>query len=356
MPSPKTVKFKRIRQAIHAQQEAGLPFAVFRKPGQQELWTVFQDEAGIAAVPQDDSPGFLAMPFEPGLQALWIRADRICTTPFPPAAEVPAGASPLPDPMGQDVHVRLVEEALRAIGQGNLEKVVLARRFTAQITGTHWEVYKRLLAAYPNAFCYFWYHPDLGSWMGASPELLLDYRDQMLRTVSLAGTRVSASGETPEFRAKEVREQELVTQYIQQAMATLGLEPDIQPVRPVRAGRVWHLKTELAARATRSQAMALVGQLHPTPAVCGIPLQAAREFIGQHENFRREFYTGYLGPVGITGMDTLSLYVNLRCMQFWEGAALVYVGGGITDASDPAQEWEETCQKSTTMLSVLQNS
>ncbi|MEJ2163010.1 MAG: chorismate-binding protein [Robiginitalea sp.] len=54
--------------------------------------------------------------------------------------------------------------------------------------------------------------------------------------------------------------------------------------------------------------------------------------------------------------DSFEFYVNLRCIQLRNRRAYVYVGGGITEDSDPLAEWEETQQKSTTMLSGLRNS
>ena len=48
-----------------------------------------------------------------------------------------------------------------------------------------------------------------------------------------------------------------------------------------------------------------------------------------------------------------NLYVNLRCMQFKDDEALIYVGGGITKDSIAENEWEETQKKTQTMKSVL---
>ena len=93
--------------------------------------------------------------------------------------------------------------------------------------------------------------------------------------------------------------------------------------------------------------------MHPTPAICGTPTKKAREFIEQHEGYDREFYTGFLGVLGASGEDS-SLYVNLRCMKIDHGIASIYVGGGITAASDTQAEWIETENKLHTMLQVIQ--
>jgi isochorismate synthase len=47
------------------------------------------------------------------------------------------------------------------------------------------------------------------------------------------------------------------------------------------------------------------------------------------------------------------LYVNLRCLRLEEKTGTVFVGGGIVNSSDPDKEWQETVDKSSTMLRIL---
>lgn len=263
---------------------------------------------------------------------------------------------PPEDEAARELHLGLVTEALDSIRMNTLEKVVLARRFSMPLPEDAFQIFKSLLQTYPEAYCYYWHHPQYGTWMGASPELLIDYANGQLKTVSLAGTRPAHGAVPPEFGEKESCEQALVTSYILEAMRELRMDPEVTAAKPVRAGRVWHLETRLNARADHGRALRLVDRMHPTPAVCGSPLEPALAFIRQHENFNRDFYTGYLGDIGMFEAESFTFYVNLRCMQLWEDKAFIYVGGGITEASDPEAEWEETRQKSMTILSVLQNS
>ncbi|WP_313791385.1 chorismate-binding protein [Lacinutrix neustonica] len=112
--------------------------------------------------------------------------------------------------------------------------------------------------------------------------------------------------------------------------------------------------------------------MHPTPAVCGLPKATAKQFILENENYKREFYTGFLGELNCQErtsrntnrrnvennaynlVNTVSnLYVNLRCMQLSDVQASIYVGGGITKDSMPKKEWEETVNKAETMKKVL---
>jgi isochorismate synthase len=97
----------------------------------------------------------------------------------------------------------------------------------------------------------------------------------------------------------------------------------------------------------------VIRALHPTSAVCGMPLEAALTFLLNNEPYDRRYYTGYLGELNLGTDAQTHLYVNLRCMEIKDQMAHIYVGGGITKDSDPELEWQETVAKSETMLHVL---
>ena len=77
----------------------------------------------------------------------------------------------------------------------------------------------------------------------------------------------------------------------------------------------------------------------------------AKKFISKKENYDRKYYTGYLGPWRLN--NDLRLFVNLRCMEVKDDHLVLYAGGGITSKSVPEKEWEETIQKASTLLSVI---
>jgi isochorismate synthase len=91
--------------------------------------------------------------------------------------------------------------------------------------------------------------------------------------------------------------------------------------------------------------------LHPTSAVCGMPKEAAMDFIIQKEGYDRAYFSGFLGPVHIDGES--NIYVNLRCSQLLEQVALTYAGAGITAESEPEKEWLETRLKMDTIRQVF---
>ena len=246
-------------------------------------------------------------------------------------------------------HTELIGKALSSIQESSLKKVVLAT--SLQYNGalnSPLSYFKRILAKYINTFNYLLFHPDCGVWMGATPERLITMSGHRLQTMALAGTRTYGSGE---WGNKEKEEQEFVVREIVNTLKQYSPQELIKyaDTETIRAGHLEHLRTTIKAELSISP-IDSAQALHPTPAVGGVPKQMALEFIDLHEQLDRSLYSGFLGAVS---PEQTSLYVNLRCMSIQDYMATVYVGGGITEKSDPQNEWKEVLQKANTMGSIL---
>lgn len=203
---------------------------------------------------------------------------------------------------------------------------------------------------YPTACCYLVSSSLFGTWIGATPELLLKAEDGLLKTMALAGTR-QIDSEQP-WEEKEMEEHQFVVDAIVDAFQRSEcFDVDVELTIEKNAGPVKHLYTEITAVGNSETAWGLALDLHPTPAVCGTPRIAALDLIQSREMHHRDFYTGLFGWVDEHHTE---LYVNLRCAQIFPDATFLYVGGGYTAASIPDLEWEETENKAKTLLRVLE--
>lgn len=207
-----------------------------------------------------------------------------------------------------------------------------------------------LATNYPNSFVYLVSSDLFGTWVGATPEVLLSIENEDAKTISLAGTK--KSNDESEWNTKEKEEQAYVTQYIQQTLAQSVIgEIEMKGPYEYIAGPVKHLRTDFSFNLANASALNLVQQLHPTPAVSGLPKEGAIELIDKTEKHERSLYTGV---IGLLGEESTNLFVNLRCCQLVEGSAFLFLGGGFTKDSDPTSEWEETENKSQTLLNIFQ--
>ena len=256
----------------------------------------------------------------------------------------------------------LVERAIQTICTTPVEKIVTSRATQVPLPASFspMTVFRRLCRRYPHAFVSLVSIPEVGTWIGATPETLLSLDSETIYTVALAGTQAlsaQVSLDEVEWRAKEIEEYALVSDYIRHFLHQFDWV-SYQESRPrtVSAGNLAHLRSDFYIRPRHIDYLPRLGNLilehlHPTSAVCGMPRADALRFILENEGYDRAFYSGFLGPVHIRGQS--QLFVNLRCMQLAADNAILYVGGGITRDSIPAQEWQETVWKTKTLLPVL---
>ena len=253
-----------------------------------------------------------------------------------------------------------ISKMINDLKQFKLEKVILSRIQILEGMGMDCAVesFLKLSESYDSAFVFLVSIPKVGTWIGASPETLLSSKNNAVETVALAGTQKLAGRITDQIKweQKEVHEQALVSSYIENVFRNHNLTK-YKRTGPVtsQAGNVVHLKTTylLSNGMGFSQLSNLVQDLHPTPAVCGLPKNKALELIREIEEHDREYYAGYLGPIESNG--SISLFVNLRSMKVLENQMALFVGGGITADSIPEKEWEETCLKAQTLLNVIRS-
>ncbi len=334
------------------------PFVLYRKPSSKQLRLIVQSNTDVHRVRSFKERGFIMAPFNPDELPLYLKPDNIffddhyIPTPFY-QGEIPSEKS---GDKSRNAHVALVSKALKKIVSGPLNKVVVSRVIEVPLKANPLQKFNNLLLEHSKAFCYFWYHPATGIWMGATPELFLSMKNNLITIYSLAGTKVTSDESPPLWTDKEKEEQRYVTDFIMEELTSVQLVPTASEPISIRAGQLWHLQTEIQARLAGNSLKSLISSLHPTPAVCGTPKENAIAFIQKYEDYNRRYYTGYLGEINLGNSGECDLFVNLRCMAWSDGVARVYVGGGITQHSIPEEEWQETAQKSTTITGALFNS
>lgn len=260
----------------------------------------------------------------------------------------------LPASDDKSSYIALVKKSIESIVNGRFEKVVPSRRKKIKLRDDFDAVatYQKFCDDHKQALVSLVHLPGIGTWMGASPEVLVSVEQgRIFHTVALAGTQPYQEGmsiKSVAWTQKEIEEQALVERYIISCFKRIRLrEYEEHGPKTVIAGKLMHLRSDftvdMQATGFPQLGSVMLNLLHPTSAVCGMPLEPAREFLQQHEGYDRQFYSGYLGPVNVDG--NTHLYVNLRCMQLTDGHALMYAGAGVTADSIPEQEWEETEMK-----------
>lgn len=267
----------------------------------------------------------------------------------------------------RDAFIKLVNLAIDRIEKAEFEKLVPSKVKVIDLPADFdlVECYFKLCKAYRNTMVSMVGTPLLGTWIGASPEVLVSIDQKgVFKTVALAGTQklpdVSSSTKELISRAswtqKEIEEQALVSRYIINCFKKIRLrEYDEKGPKTILAGNVMHLKTEYSvdtnAVSFPELPSVMLTLLHPTSAVSGMPKEASYEFLKQNERYDRQLFSGYVGPVNVG--EASSIFVNIRCMQILDQKAAIYAGAGVTSCSDPDKEWLETELKCDTLLNIV---
>ncbi|MHA6247753.1 isochorismate synthase [Pontibacter sp. CAU 1760] len=382
-----------LEQLFRAAVSQHCAIAVWRLPNSDavEACLSFHPEKKLQQPVLEDSPfGFMFSPFEVQAQhpIFFIEADiyySSATGKLTPAASVreaklnaflscpqkPQTAQPhwhVSAPATQhsfqqeECFKKAVTEAVEVIRDGEMEKVVMSRNSLEHLQAgfNPVEAFSTMEQEYPRAFVSLVSIPGAGTWMGASPEILVSVNtNQEFHTVALAGTQPAddtTSVANAIWRQKEIEEQAMVERYILNCFKTLRLRDytEIGP-RTVVAGNLMHLRTDFRVDLKEvdfpTLATDMLQLLHPTSAVCGLPKAPALHFIKAKERYNRSYYSGYLGPVN--SPSGTHLHVNLRCMELLKNQAILYAGAGITAESNPDKEWQETQHKMQTMRLLL---
>lgn len=263
-----------------------------------------------------------------------------------------------PGRLTREGYRRAVAEAVRRIGAGEVDKVVLARDLEASASGPL-DVPALLTRLHDENPACWTFHVD--GMVGASPEMLVAVTGRRVRSQVLAGSApvtgdVHADDRTATrlvASAKDHAEHHYAAASVRDALAAVA---DVATSDPavVRLPRIMHLATDIAGSLrTPHSALQVAGLVHPSAAVCGTPTPDAAALLAELEGFDRGRYAGPVGWVDAAGDGEFAL--ALRCGQISDdGTAIrLFAGGGIVAGSVPTTELAETARKFLPMYEAL---
>ena len=348
---------EKILEKVKTHYNKNLPFVIYNKPNTDKIIGLLQQNDNLFEVKDFNEKGFVFASFD-GNQTYLIPENQseIISANFQnkenSITDIQLNS---PDVTVKNQFEDLVAKGIQAITNNEFKKVVLSRKETLNLVDFDLiNTFKKLVQTYPTTFVYCFYHPKIGTWLGATPEQLLKANEDQFHTMALAGTQKDTGSNVVVWPKKEQEEQQYVTDYIVDKLKNVASEVLVSKPYSLKAGNIWHIKTDISGTLKSSSDLQQVIQLlHPTPAVCGLPKLESKKFILENENYARTFYTGFLGELNMN--NKTDLFVNLRSMEISNSQAHLYMGCGITKDSIPEKEWEESINKSGTMKRILEN-
>ncbi len=258
---------------------------------------------------------------------------------------------------------KMINEAQRLFNKKELEKIVLSRKkifnygekielpvmfnslYMANKTSSHFSIYHQI--------------NDQTAFVSLSPERLFTLKNNLLETVSLAGSAPRGTNEEEDElneinlvnNERLIREHEIVTRDIEVKLKDLAFDLKVSPLVTMKLPYIFHRQANIKAVIHPGVTpLDLIGALHPTAAVGGLPSLKAKEKIREIEIGPREYYAA---PVGVLSKSFSEIAVGIRSGLIDDQTLTVFGGAGIVSGCDASEEWRETGYKMQPFTKVI---
>ena len=287
-----------------------------------------------------------------------------------PIAPAEPGGTPLPARPAirtshpRDRYLEMVRDGIEAVLAGDIFQANLAQRLAvaADVDPIELHLAARQLNPAPFAACFevTGGGPHL---ISMSPERFLQVRQGIVRMHPIKGTRRVIASPEADFYAgadlaasdKDRAENVMIVDLVRNDLARVCQTESVRVESLCRLERyryVQHLVSVVAGRLRPGLGpLDAVAAAIPGGSITGAPKHRACEIISNLEGVARGAYCGSLGYLGLDGSADFNLLI--RTFVSGDGLVSFSAGGGITAASDPAEEYAESLHKAEGMLRVL---
>lgn len=256
----------------------------------------------------------------------------------------------------------MIKKALQTIKEGDLGKVVLARKKVV----THrdlWDpaqIITAMAKIEENSFTFFYQIEEGTAFLGRSPERLFRMQDGDVLAEAIAGTRPRGKTALDDERLeaellnspKELEEHRFVAGFIEAGMGRLCSDVRIESSEEIlKLKNVQHIMTRFTGRSCRNQIpLSIARVFHPTPAVGGYPQEKISSYLKTNEPFRRGWYAA---PIGWMNKANADFAVGIRSALVNRNELHIFAGAGIVRQSNAHAEWDETEKKMDNFTAIL---
>lgn len=336
-------------------------FAIYRLPDESLIHLVIQHN-GNCLTPRDlldvdNYNGFLMAPFSIDNEPVIIVKDEYTAIGIenitnmlihlPANEHYDSQYLTSPRNISRDEYSTAFHYFLENLKNNEASKLVLARSVSRQFPYSPSRYFFDKAKNNIHQMVYLCFTPQSGLWIGCTPEIIIEGHHNSWHTIALAGTQIYSDNLI--WNDKNILEQHIVAQYINNVLKPISSNIKCSETYTAKAGLLAHLRTDINFDTNESIGVGeILNILHPTPAVCGFPIDFAKKIINKYEPTKRFYYSGIVGPLNID--EYCHLYVNLRCARIDNDIATCFAGGGLLASSVENEEWNETEMKISTII------
>lgn len=283
-------------------------------------------------------------------------------TPYQSTRGVPHGVRAEPN-MAREQYEAAVARCKEYIAAGDAFQVVPSQRFTVRLQTDPFEVYRALRSVNPSPYMYYL---DIGGRqvVGSSPEILVTVEDATVTVRPIAGTRPRGAtpGEDARLEAELLADDKERAEHIM--LVDLGRN-DVGRVSEYgtvnvdelmvieRYSHVMHIVSNVSGSLRKdADAFDAMRACFPAGTLTGAPKVRAMEIIEELEPTRRGLYGGAVGYFSFNG--DMDFAIAIRTMLVEGRRAYFQAGGGVVADSVPANEYQESVNKSRALLAAIE--
>lgn len=256
--------------------------------------------------------------------------------------------------MTKEKYMSMVERAKKYIYDGDIFQVVLSQRLTAETDHEAIDLYRRLRTINPSPYLFYFNYGDYQV-AGSSPEMLVEVKNNVVRTCPIAGTRKRGKDVFEDARLadsllndpKEKAEHIMLVDLARNDMgrvAKIGSVHVKEFMQVHNYSHVMHLVSLVEGEKREDKdSFEVLSTFLPAGTLSGAPKIRAMEIIEELEEEKRGIYGGAVGYFSFNGnMDTC---IAIRTMVIKGGKVYMQAGAGIVADSVPEMEYEESHNK-----------
>jgi len=256
-----------------------------------------------------------------------------------------------------------VKKAKEYIVAGDVIQVVLSQRFSGEISGDDFLLYRNLRSVNPSPYMFYLNFGEI-KLIGASPEILVRLTDDKVELRPIAGTR--PRGETRDADLalekdllsdpKELAEHIMLVDLGRNDVGKVSVAgsvsvPDLMTIE--RYSHVMHIVSSVEGTLKPDMdSYDLFMSAFPAGTVSGAPKIRAMEIIGELEPTSRGPYAGAVGYFAFNG--NMDFCITIRTIAVIKNQLSIQVGAGIVADSSPEGEYEETLRKGGAMFRAIE--
>ncbi len=261
---------------------------------------------------------------------------------------------------------RLAFDKIKAyITAGDCYQVNLAQRFSAEVTGDSWQMYKKLREISPAPFMAYMDLPlnekEHFQVLSNSPERFIQITGNHVETRPIKGTRPRSSNPEKDLAnsnallasEKDRAENLMIVDLLRNDLSKSCEKVQVNQLFQLQSfANVHHLVSIIVAKLKVGKtAVDVLRSCFPGGSITGAPKLRAMQIIEALEPHRRGIYCGAIGYVGFDGdMDT---NIAIRTAIVCKNKLSFYAGGGIVSDSDASKEYTETLDKASSFTTII---